>query len=516
MSSLLLQKTKIINVGPIKNIELIFNGPGVYTISGKNDVGKTTALQAIAILLQPFPRKGENPLKNGEKSGEVIAWLGDSGNGLEVQDNPTPEIHKYKLSRRFTPDSISKDKNNVDVLVKGVGSVVCEYVGNDFKGKIPPKDVLNSFIADLGSFDPWAFIKLDDKDQMAAALTVVKISLDRQKLAEIAGLDPERNAWIWPDSDLDCMDQLSNKLYVCRQETNRYLERAKAVFADIVIPEDRKDTKAVKLVELLAEKQILDEKKEINDAKHIKLIDLKVDKDDKLREFENCTKQQVTNIDTIDNQIAVLHKQINMLKEEKIIQINAGNVGRENLKKQIKNINSDIDFQQKTVDALIPVDYTEIDSRISKADETNVWAAKVEDKKIKEAEVDKLSKGSIDFTLKMQKITEYKRELLSQTKFPCEGMSFADGKVTMKNKDGIDIPLRSHGGKTQLFAAFEILRAQNPKLKVVLSFSETQIDEENTAVLDKLVKKYGFQFLRCQVAEVAEDGMFFIENGVMG
>jgi len=498
--SLYLQKTKIINIGPIKNIELKFTGPGVYTIAGRNNAGKTSTLQAIAYLLQPLPKGTGNPLKNGEKSGDIIAWLGDSGDGLTVLDGSETEQYKYKLSRHITPS--------------GVGSVVCEYVGPDFSGKVEAKQVLSQFVSDMKSFDPWAFVQMKDSDQMAAVLKIVDIKLDKNKLIDIIGIDLERFKMVWPNCDpLNTIDSLYSKLYAMRTDTNRYLEQAKALVSTTHIPDEWKKAKPVKLADLLAEKKVLEDREKANDAEHAKLIQLKVDRDTRLSEFNKTMKDEQDLISSKEAEIKEYQKLIDNCRAI-IVQIKENGIKeRTILKAEAEVLNANIINQREIIDNLLPVDYTEINEKMAKADETNIWAGKVETLKIQEAEVNKLSAQSINCTIKMTKITEYKKELLENTKFPCEGMSFADGKVTMKDKNGMSMPLRSFGGATQLIAAFEILRAQNPKLKTVLSFSETQLDDENTKILEELVTKYGFQFLTAKVANKSEEGMFFIEGG---
>lgn len=494
--SLLLEKTKIVNIGPLQNVELKFQGPGVYVITGKNNAGKTHALLALKYLLEPFPKGEENPLRNGEQAGEVFAWLGEgNGNGLVVIDKPERETqYKYKLSRRFTPS--------------GAGQVKCEYAGLGELKK--PREILDKFLSDMKTLDPWAFIQMDDKEQVNTLLKIVKIPLDRDRLAQIVGFNSEV---VWPTSDLECIDQLTHKLYMMRTDTNRYLEKAKAVAGEIVIPLEWEKAKYVKFDVLMEERRQLEFKERANNKEVETLVDLKKDREGKIEDINKSIKLEGDKIREKETMIAHYRNLIACLEQDIQIIRSDEETRRGIIKSDIEKLAKDIDGQQMIVNKIEaePVSYKEIDKKIKDADETNMWAGQIKKKRAQEAEVDKLSKESIDLTLKMTRITEYKKDLLSKTKFPCEGLGFEDGKVTLKGT-----PFKKQGQAEQLIAAFEILRAQNPELRVVLSFSETQMDEDHSKLLEELAVKNGFQFLTCKVREEKTDGCFFIENGVNG
>uniref|UniRef100_A0A6M3M4I1 Putative ATPase domain containing protein n=1 Tax=viral metagenome TaxID=1070528 RepID=A0A6M3M4I1_9ZZZZ len=117
-------------------------------ISGKNAAGKSNVLRAIEFALSGKALKAApEPVRHGEKSGEIILDLGD-----------------IIVTRKFTNERSTLVIENKDGVV--------------FKS---PQALLDKFRGNI-SFDPLEFSRLPEKQQMETLLELIDLPIDLDKL----------------------------------------------------------------------------------------------------------------------------------------------------------------------------------------------------------------------------------------------------------------------------------------------------------------------------------------------
>lgn len=127
------------NIKRLKAIDVRFKD-GLVVIGGKNDQGKSSTLDAVAMALGGKALVPDKPVRTGQKSGHTIVTLGDG----DV---------RYKVTRTFTS--------------KGTTNLTIEPT--DGEPMRSPQTFLDSILGSL-SFDPLAFARKMARKEQAEAL----------------------------------------------------------------------------------------------------------------------------------------------------------------------------------------------------------------------------------------------------------------------------------------------------------------------------------------------------------
>jgi hypothetical protein len=188
----------------------------VVKITGGNEEGKTTVLEAIWAALGGKKFVPDVPIRTGEKKAIVSLDLGD-----------------LVVNRKMTPSGESLEVTNKDGAV--------------YKS---PQAILDKLISGL-SFDPLAFVKMGKQTQVDTLLGVVDIKVDDERLKKISTVPR------LPDSKnpLVKFKVAYDFIYNERTEVNRDLKKAKELLESLP-PVDK--TEPVSLVELVNEKESLE------------------------------------------------------------------------------------------------------------------------------------------------------------------------------------------------------------------------------------------------------------------
>jgi myosin heavy subunit len=174
---------------------------------------------------------------------------------------------------------------------------------------------------------------------------------------------------------------------------------------------------------------------------------------------------------------------------------------------EIKSTKTNHEELAKTVAALVDKDLTDINERIKNADETNKQAQQYIDREAKQAEVTKFQTESDDYTAKLKKIADYKTEIVSKTKFPVDGLDFANGGVIYKG-----IPFKQASTAQALKVSTAIGMALNPKLRVMLIDGAESLDSTQMGYIAEMAKDQDYQLWLTAVSEDEKVGIY-IEDG---
>ena len=216
-------RLKAYNVKRLKAVEIAPEG-NVVKITGKNEQGKTSVLDAIWWALAGTKHIQEQPIRKGQRKANVTLDLGD-----------------MIVTRSFTPTGSHLKVENKD--------------GAAFKS---PQAMLDKLIGEL-TFDPLAFAKSDSKKQVETLLKVVKIHPDVGRLKGIANADFEVSS-----NPIQTLNNAYKAVYDNRTLVNRQLETAKKMLDGIPEVEP---TEPVSTAELVAEKERLEEENRRNELK---------------------------------------------------------------------------------------------------------------------------------------------------------------------------------------------------------------------------------------------------------
>jgi outer membrane murein-binding lipoprotein Lpp len=154
-------------------------------------------------------------------------------------------------------------------------------------------------------------------------------------------------------------------------------------------------------------------------------------------------------------------------------------------------------------------DLTEINEKIANADKTNKQAQRYIDRQAKQSDVTKYQTESEGYTAKLKKIADYKTEIVSKTKFPVEGLDFANGGVTYSG-----IPFKQASGSQTLKVSTAIGMALNPRLRVMLIDGAESLDSTQMGIISEMAKKQDYQLWLTSVSEDEKIGIY-IEDGAI-
>jgi AAA15 family ATPase/GTPase len=170
----------------------------VVVISGKNENGKTSVIDAIwsALQYRAASKSMPQPLRNGEKNGFITLDLGE-----------------YIVTRRFTENGSTLEVRTSD--------------GNKVTG---PQKLLDGMIGDL-SFDPWEFSRKSEQEQRTMLSDLLfKITDGKLNLA-----------------DFDARKQAA---YDARTDANREKKRLASLLANLKPPTDAEPSEELSSLEL--------------------------------------------------------------------------------------------------------------------------------------------------------------------------------------------------------------------------------------------------------------------------
>jgi hypothetical protein len=186
------------NFKRLKAIRIKPNGEGVTRIVGKNEAGKTSVLDAIAVALGGPAHKVDAPIRKGSKRAEVVV-----------------DLDSFIVRRKW-----SGDKTELEITNKE---------GDVFSS---PQAMLDKFLGSL-SFDPLEFSRMKPKDQAAV-------------LASVAGVD------------LEAFQQSYNDVFATRTSVNKQHKEQLALLKNI--PEIDAPDKEVSINQVLADIEAAEEK----------------------------------------------------------------------------------------------------------------------------------------------------------------------------------------------------------------------------------------------------------------
>lgn len=380
---------EISNVKRISAVTITPKG-NMVVIGGKNGQGKTSAIDSIVYALAGASSICAQPVRQGEDKGKIICRL---ENGLIV-------------TRTFTSTG-------------GTALAVTNGEGAKYPS---PQSILDALVGKL-SFDPLAFSRMSNKDQL-------------ETLKGMVGLDFTEQ------------DRSRKSLFEERTQSKR---DAKNIRARVEAMPHYPDAPAeeVSASDLLEE---LKRRREVNAVIRQGHKDVEAIK-------ERMAKGE-TAIADLDKKIAELQAQ-----REKAVafmeQLAAS------LKAATATATSAVEEDEAEVAAQID-DIAAINKKVS----ANVQRAEIE------AEAVALESRSADLTSQIDQIDKAKAEALAATTFPVPGLSFDEAGVVF---NGVPFSQASDAEKIRVSVSMGL--AMNPQLKVILIRDGSLLDDDSLALI---------------------------------
>jgi DNA repair exonuclease SbcCD ATPase subunit len=260
------------NFKKLKAVTIIPGSDNIIKITGGNEEGKSTVLEAIWAALGGKKFVPEVPIRTGEKKAIVSLELGD-----------------LTVTRKMTANSDSLEVTNKDGAV--------------YKS---PQAILDRIINGL-SFDPLSFTKMDKQKRVETLLSVVDLKVDDEQLKAISTVP----RLLETKNPLDKIKAAYDFIYKERADVNRDLEKAKSLLESL--PEVEKND-PVSLTELVQEKEQLEAVNRENQKKR-----------DAVKEQERIVTAVEVDITEINAEIQRLREQLvakNELLEEECTKYN--------------------------------------------------------------------------------------------------------------------------------------------------------------------------------------------------
>jgi DNA repair exonuclease SbcCD ATPase subunit len=337
---------------------------------------------------------------------------------------------------------------------------VCNKDGAFFKS---PQAMLDKLINGL-SFKPLELLKMDKQKQIETLLSVTDIQVDDVKLKELSSYPGQFIA----KNPLDKIKVAYDFVYKERTDVNRDLDKAKKILDSMPVVEK---VDPVVITELVAEKERLSEENELNQEKR-----------------DEYSEQKDTVQDAKDN--------VERLEEE-----------LKNAKEYLAEQEEQLQTLKVVVDALQDNDLTEINNKIASADETNKKARQYDDRAKALDAVNDNQKDSDIKTAIIEKIKDYKQNLVSKAKFPIDGLDFGDNGILYNG-----LPFEQASSSQQLLVALSISAALHPDLKVITFDEGEKLDSKRWEIVEKFAKDNDLQVWATVVDTSGKMGIV-IENG---
>lgn len=412
------------NIKKLVAVHIEPNG-NIVTIAGPNAAGKSSIIDAIFWAMGGTAGIQSQPIRKGQNKAVIKLDLGE-----------------IIVERRFNE--------------KGSTLVVESAEGARFPS---PQRMLDELIGAL-SFDPHAFMRMDDKARA-------------EKLREVAQIE----------IDVDEIDRLIAADFGRRTDVNREAREKRAQAGAIMVAKDLP-------AEPLDEKAILDRITQAGEANTV-LATRKAGRETAQRDANDKKAEAVR----VRGRAAELRAEADALD-----------------KSASALLDEAATLEQKLATAgplPDPVDVVTIRVELEHAQQVNAKLAARERRRAIEQEADALEKRAADLTAAIDARKKVKADAIGAAKMPVAGLGFENGVVTFNG-----IPFDQASAAEQLTVSFGIAKAANPKLRVISIKDASLLDENSLARIAELAAEGDYQVWLERVSTDGKVGIY-IEDGMV-
>lgn len=377
------------NVKRLQAVEITPDG-NLVVVSGKNGAGKSSVLDSIWYALggKEALKGVRKPIRDGEKRAEVSLDLGD-----------------LRVTRSWTAD----DKTYLRVEAQ------------DGKKFSSPQQVLDNIIGRF-SFDPLAFVRQAEKEQVATLLDMLNLPVD-----------------------IPAMDQRRAEVYDHRTEVGRVVVKLEGQLAGMPEPPDDLPASESSGTEVMEAYRAALEVEHANDQVM-----------QRWAEVEGLIDDTRAEIETIKQQLLDKGAELAALIEE-----------QESLLVRVSNLTDPNPAQYK--------------ERLAELELVNAQVREARQREAVAAELRVNQAAYHALTHEIDEVDAEKKRVLEAAAMPIDGLGFDDGGVTYQG-----LPLKQAATSEQLRVGLAIAMALNPTLRVVRISDGSLLDEGGMQLVSEM------------------------------
>jgi energy-coupling factor transporter ATP-binding protein EcfA2 len=401
----------------IKRIRLAHLKPkgNVVVVAGKNGSGKTSLLDAISWGLTGTSTVPTFPIRKGQRVGKVQIDLGD-----------------FIVTRHFThvdPERSAKGNTYMTKLV----------VEGKRREQFPnPQTLLNALMGKI-SFDPLAFTRMDDKEQLKTLRGLVTF-----------------------DVDVDAVQAEIKAAYDERREAGRVFDQVKGRLAAMTPPEEGLPAKPID-VETIT-------KKLEGASNHNSVVAATKAAQARLREESVAllerNKEHEAEIRRLEARIAQLEQEME------------SNIATAEAKLTDSNMMEIPD----------EIDTAQLAAELTAANATNTKIAAASNYRLTEDVVSEANAEWERLDAIVKGRTQDLEDALARAQMPIEGLGIGDDEVLYNG-----LPFGQASNAEQIQVSMALAMASNPKLRVLRIADGSLLDDDSFALIAAAAEKHGFQ-----------------------
>jgi energy-coupling factor transporter ATP-binding protein EcfA2 len=401
----------------IKRIRLAHLKPkgNVVVVAGKNGSGKTSLLDAISWGLTGTSTVPTFPIRKGQRVGKVQIDLGD-----------------FIVTRHFThvdPERSAKGNTYMTKLV----------VEGKRREQFPnPQTLLNALMGKI-SFDPLAFTRMDDKEQLKTLRGLVTF-----------------------DVDVDAVQAEINAAYDERREVGKIFDGAKARLDAMPKPQEGLPAKPIDVETITKKLEGASNHNSMVAATRVKKTKLLEDADNLM----SVNEEHIDEIERLMGRIAELKQKI----EENIANAQAKHA------------------ESKAMEIAAEIDTAALAAEISAANVTNARIARAQLYALMEDEVSDANAEWERLDAIVKGRTQDLEDALARAQMPIEGLGIGDDEVLYNG-----LPFGQASNAEQIQVSMALAMASNPKLRVLRIADGSLLDDDSFALIAAAAEKHGFQ-----------------------
>lgn len=430
---MIVKNLELVNFQVIEKLNANFEG-NVYFITGDNELGKSTVLKAIGILLTG---NRDAVLKNGESKGFAKMIVGDDGEEYEVELRYTKANPRGTLSIKQKTTGMKSD--NISMLQKIFGYTDFDAVefsrwSETAEGRRKQIEVVKSLLPEN------VRKRIAEIDDRVAGLKSERTGVNRdlktyKSISDEAGkglTDEDLKTYAWPKDITDLMQE--------QQENAKLIEKAKTV-----------RTTLSQRIQQLAE--IPDRMEYAKDSYDTAIEEAK-------RAMEMAKKTYEETIAQIEREKA----DYEMRKEN----------AEKWLAEYEKNNPENLDTAEQ----------------LKKAEEHNRMNARVVDFLSKKKQADAKRQEAEKMDAEIAELAGEREKLIATSKLPIDGLSFTDDGLEL---NGVPFVAGKVSDSQIMEVAAKLIIASNPTVKVFRIARGESLGAKRLQAIIDIAKKNGFQ-----------------------
>lgn len=446
---MILKQIDLVNFQTIKNFSQSLEG-NVYFVTGENEVGKSTILKAIAILLTG---NRDEILSLGEDKGFIKGIIGDDGKNYEVECRFTKKNPKGTLT--------------IKDLESGMKSETISTL-NDIFG--------------YQNFDAQEFIQWSETAEgRRKQVEVVKFLLPETVQKRIIEIDKE-------------VEDLKSSRKVDNAEFNMYSNVKKEKELGISTEDVLTFAAPLDVQELIEEQTLA-----IKVNEQIKGVEQRYNQ--RKIELEQIPVKIKAIADGVNNKIELLNNDEKELKEEfdrklKAIEekrrtaLSEAEIEREKVDASKEELMTNIQKAEKYFKETKKIDLEPIQTKLNSVTIHNQKHQQVKELNAAKENLDKSQKKIDEKNAKLDKLSAEREKIIKESKLPVDGLSFTDDGLILN-----EIPFTAGNvSDSQIMEVVaRLIMAKNPKVKLFRIGRGESLGAKRLKAIVDFAKKNGYQ-----------------------